>query len=419
RFDGTQVRGVEHPLSVSYDGGLRLLGFDLINRPASGGALYLDLYWANANGAPFRAFLRLVDEQGTPWTDWDTIVDFPGLIGPPAPVLWGDRYTSHRYRLDIPPGTPPGTYHLSVATLNPETMGNYFVVDGTPLKAERTEARVGEIVVRRRAVSIKEAAELARPGEPVQIDDSVSLVRCDLSRDTAAVGETVRLTPLWYARSRPTIRTYTLQLESLVGDYVWQKTLPLSARYGVEAWPAGELVRAPVEVLLPAHLPAGDYRWSMVVGQLEIPLGGLTVSTPQRQTQFPPDIVRVRQTLDGFAELVGYQVGDLRPGQPLSLTLYWRARAETTTSYKVFVHLLDAQGRPLAQSDAVPARWTRPTTGWLPPEAIADAHTLSIPAGLAPGQYRLVAGLYDPVSGRRASTPEGVEQVGLGEKEVP
>lgn len=419
RFDGTQVRGVEYPLNVSYDGGLRLLGFNLIGRPASGGALHLDLYWASASGAPFRAFLRLVDEQGAPWTDWNTIVDFPGLIGPPGPALWDGRYTSLRYQIDIPPGTPPGTYHLSVAAVDPDTLGNYFVVEGVSLNAERTEAVIGEIEIGRRAVSVVEATRLAQPGEAISIDDALSLVRCDLSRDTATVGETVSLTPLWYARACPSIRDYTLRLANPSGEYVWQETLPLSARYGVEQWKAGELVRAPVEVLLPAHLPVGNYRWSITVGQLEIPLGSLAVSAPQRQTRFPPDIIRVGQTLGGFAELIGYQADDLQPGQPLSLTLYWRVQAETATSYKVFVHLLDAQGRPLAQSDAVPARWTRPTTGWLPPEVIADAHTLSIPAGLAPGQYHLVAGLYDPASGRRAATPEGVEQIGLGEQSVP
>ncbi|NJN54501.1 MAG: hypothetical protein HC804_06955 [Anaerolineae bacterium] len=45
-------------------------------------------------------------------------------------------------------------------------------------------------------------------------------------------------------------------------------------------------------------------------------------------------------------------------------------------SYRVFVHLLDAQGTVIAQSDSIPGEWTRPTTGWMPGEYILDHHML-------------------------------------------
>jgi hypothetical protein len=134
-------------------------------------------------------------------------------------------------------------------------------------------------------------------------------------------------------------------------------------------------------------------------------LGELDVSVPERRTDLPSDIVSVSEVLDGFAELVGYQAGPLVPGQPFPVALYWRAQGETRTSYKVFVHLLDAQGAIVAQSDTIPANWARLTTSWLPPEVIEDTHTLFPPTSLAPETYRLVAGLYDPSTGRRATTP--------------
>jgi len=209
-----------------------------------------------------------------------------------------------------------------------------------------------------------------------------------------------------------------LRLLGTDGKAMLEQTHPLSARYPVNEWKAGELVRAPVEVFLPAHLPAGEYRWVMQIGRINVDVGSLHIDMPPRETQFPPHITRVEQVLDGFVALIGYQV-EVRSEQAISVTLYWRAQAETTISYKVFVHLIDAQGHPLTQSDAIPARWTRPTTGWLPPEVIADVHTLVIPANLAAGEYRLVVGLYDPLSGRRAITAEGAEQITLGEQTVP
>ena len=65
-------------------------------------------------------------------------------------------------------------------------------------------------------------------------------------------------------------------------------------------------------------------------------------------------------------------------------------------SYAVFAHLLDAQNRIAAQHDGLPAGWTRPTTGWLPGEVIADVHELALDANLPPGVYTLEVGLYNP-----------------------
>ncbi len=70
-------------------------------------------------------------------------------------------------------------------------------------------------------------------------------------------------------------------------------------------------------------------------------------------------------------------------------------------SYHVFVHLIDDAGNILAQSDAIPANWTRPTTGWLPGEYVIDTHTLSLPAELPTCSLSLRIGLYDPATGAR------------------
>ncbi|MCS6909681.1 MAG: hypothetical protein NZM11_03820 [Anaerolineales bacterium] len=75
-------------------------------------------------------------------------------------------------------------------------------------------------------------------------------------------------------------------------------------------------------------------------------------------------------------------------------------------SYHVFVHLTDADGVIVAQSDGAPANGTRRTTGWLPGEYVVDPRTLSLPAGLTPGAYTLTAGLYRPDTGARLTTPE-------------
>jgi len=106
--------------------------------------------------------------------------------------------------------------------------------------------------------------------------------------------------------------------------------------------------------------------------------------------------------------LDGYSVAQTAaPGASLPLILRWQApgAAPASLDYTVFLHLRDAEGQTVANGDATPTWFTpRPTSTWGSQAAgsvILDAHTVSLPAGLAPGRYSLVAGLYDWQSGQR------------------
>lgn len=65
--------------------------------------------------------------------------------------------------------------------------------------------------------------------------------------------------------------------------------------------------------------------------------------------------------------------------------------------------MLDAQGQLIAQSDALPAQGARPTTGWRPGEYIVDTHELTFKPEATPGPARIIAGLYNAVTGQRAT----------------
>jgi hypothetical protein len=87
--------------------------------------------------------------------------------------------------------------------------------------------------------------------------------------------------------------------------------------------------------------------------------------------------------------------------EALELTLYWRAQRRMDVSYKVFVHLIEpTTGAVVAQDDAIPGRWTYPTTWWERDEVVKD--TIPLPLdGVPSGQYQLTVGLYDPGTGER------------------
>jgi 4-amino-4-deoxy-L-arabinose transferase-like glycosyltransferase len=89
-------------------------------------------------------------------------------------------------------------------------------------------------------------------------------------------------------------------------------------------------------------------------------------------------------------------------GQIVRMALEWQAREPVAERYKVFVHLLGPEGQVVAQRDSEPVDGTRPTTTWEPGEAIVDRYGLWLPASLPPGEYRLVAGLYDAETGERS-----------------
>lgn len=108
-------------------------------------------------------------------------------------------------------------------------------------------------------------------------------------------------------------------------------------------------------------------------------------------------------TLGDSFELLSLEVAvpSARPGETAALRLRWRARAETTTGYTVFVHLADSAQPFYAGADSEPCQAEYPTDRWQAGEIIEHDLALTLPAGLAPGRYDLLAGLYEWTTGAR------------------
>ena len=116
----------------------------------------------------------------------------------------------------------------------------------------------------------------------------------------------------------------------------------------------------------------------------------------------PPTVTRQTAQFEDGISLLGYEAPAVREsGQPLCVTLYWQTDAAITGDYTVFLHLAAPDGFVQAQRDTSPVFGFFPTSSWPPEEIVADMHCLHLPAGLAPGQYDILAGLYDPETGVR------------------
>ena len=85
-------------------------------------------------------------------------------------------------------------------------------------------------------------------------------------------------------------------------------------------------------------------------------------------------------------------------------------------SYTRFVHLIDANGQLVAQSDALP-HGDYPTNIWDAGEQVQEQVTIPIPATLAPGQYTLQVGWYAQPSLERLRTSSD-DKIILGTIEI-
>lgn len=88
-------------------------------------------------------------------------------------------------------------------------------------------------------------------------------------------------------------------------------------------------------------------------------------------------------------------------GNTLSLNLRWQTAAPIEHTLKVFVHLRQPGGEPIAQSDREPAGGFDPTDTWRPGQPILDRRALLVPRHASPGTYAVYVGLYTPETGTR------------------
>jgi hypothetical protein len=95
--------------------------------------------------------------------------------------------------------------------------------------------------------------------------------------------------------------------------------------------------------------------------------------------------------------LLGFDVQ--RDGETVQIDLHWQPLRPLDSDYTSFVQLLAASEEKVAQSDHQPGGVYYPTSLWQPGETLRDRHTLALPAGVLPGPYRLLVGMYQIVDG--------------------
>jgi hypothetical protein len=141
---------------------------------------------------------------------------------------------------------------------------------------------------------------------------------------------------------------------------------------------------------------------------------GSEIWTPERESLEAP------VSFDGRIELLGYRLerASVSPGEDVSLTLAWQVSGELRPPIASFVHLIDAEGQPIAQRDG----WGSAISGLEVGDVIVQHVRIPVPPDAAPGRYRLQLGIYsrDTLARWPVQTPDGatIDRIWLPEVEI-
>lgn len=399
---------------------LRLAGFNLSRERVPAGETFdVDLAWT-AVAPPvvdYQSEITLLDPDGLTWSRKGTERPRTYEDMPPTRQWAAGEWGWDSREVATLTGTPPGTYDIAVTLFDKATLAPVTFIDTSFGQAVGPGAVIGQIEIVNPAAAPKFDPQY--PDDHSLPGSGLRLLGYNQDRAEAMAGEAVLLTFFWECDAPADCADFPLSLRNEAGGAVQTWTLPaVREGFPADAWPGHGRLRGQHIVQLPAALESGRYRFSLG----DFPLGEIAVTAPERtftQPKLAQSIDAAFATAGGapVATLVGLAVDSSSspcspaPLLPCALPLVWRVDGESTVSYHVFVHLVDEAGNILAQSDAVPARWTRPTTGWLPEEYVMDTHTLTLPSGLPPGQLFFRVGLYDPVTGERLLTRDGTDAV--------
>ncbi len=130
--------------------------------------------------------------------------------------------------------------------------------------------------------------------------------------------------------------------------------------------------------------------------------GAVTVIPPATP---PPPATALHVQFAGGIQLEGYDLQSRRDA--LTVTPHWYASEPVPRDYTVFVHIVDASGKVVAQNDSQPLSGQFPTSLWREGDHIADAHAIALPPGLRAGEYRIAFGLYELQSLKRLDVQSG------------
>ncbi len=356
--------------------------------------------------------LGLLDAHGNVWQQHKAHL---GPLHQPAQGLLPDRW-DEQLGLLLLPGLPSGEYTLALqvegdGVAMAEAASYHGWVPLTPFHIDAGMAQSG-------LAGLLPAAGGALP----VFDKTLAVVGVEPHTAKSMQGYPAGFTLWWQATGSIVASQVQVRLR---GPQRWNAGVFALGPdfYPPEVWQPGEIVRQNIAFRLPDDLAAGRYR---VLVQPQTAAGValfgdegdnwaelFTFVVEARTRAYLPPLSRTRQDVR-FGEVLrlrGYRLERqaVRPGESVTLTVYWQAIEKPPQMYAVFNHLRLPDNTSLWHGDSWPQAGLYTTEHWRKNEVVAEAYTIVIPEDAPPGDYPLYTGVYNPFNGERlpAVTPRG------------
>ncbi|MDE3089623.1 MAG: glycosyltransferase family 39 protein [Chloroflexota bacterium] len=361
---------------LSFENGVELPNWGMSSDSVvSGRDIVRVTYWGQTAPTDMRTSMRLVDAKGNEWAQ-------------------DDREIENRIQkigFAIPAGTPPGAYALRVALYRSNETATAALTAGTINVVSNDNPNLA-------AISHRTEIDFA---------GGMRLVGYDAGDEPLKPGFGSGVTLFWQAVQKQSADYMAeIQLQDAFGKIYFDASDDIAhGIYGSSRWRDNELVRDPRTFTVPGDVPDGAY-WLAVA--LVDPATHARIGKPVRLMQVqvkgrphyygaPAPSQKLDARFGEVGKLVGYD--SVRSGQNLRIVLYWQALGRAPISYKVFAHVVDPNGKIIAQRDQIPGAGEFPTTTWVEGEYLVDVYDIALANGVS--DYRIEIGLYDPGSGAR------------------
>lgn len=409
RFAAGSAAGVKNVLETDFNGEIQLIGVNPPENAKSGDSAHFSAFWRLSSGSitqDYSSTYHLRNHAGL-------IIAESGSFTPGnrATSAWlPGYYLEEKIRLDIPVGTPPGSYTLDAGLYLPESGErlNILNVSGNPVDVKIAIAQI----------EILRPHSFPTPENSTAFNAEIALANL-LSPlpDSLMAGDEWLMGVQWLATEKPT-QDYQTQIiwQNETGE-IMSRAAALVSDFPTTQWQKQDVWNGHHALYVPANLESGHYAVFLqlvdesanLVGE-SIKIGDMQIATPDRNFDMPEMAFTSNAVWQNGIQLRGYDLA----GRVTRVTLYWQTERLINQNLRLFVHVLDGE-TIVAQWDGIPADWTRPTTGWIPGEIITTQHTFDVP----PGDYTLRIGWYDPAANARIRLTDEQDVFALPAKNKP
>lgn len=231
----------------------------------------------------------------------------------------------------------------------------------------------------------------------VNFDEGLILRGYRLDRRAAQPGHPANLTLVWGGATPTTARqTVKVKLNDESGRVWAEGNGPVLDSNGPSA------VEGHYVLAIPPEMPRADYQlWASLESASGEKGPYLAGKIPVRQLEKPA--VQFAAAIN-FGNLLNFGGANVTAvpkaggGETLNIQFLWQARQPIPEPYTTFAHIVDETGQIWGQADRTPHQGESelPTNQWDEAEWIVDTFQISLKPGAPAGNYKLLAGLYNP-----------------------